>query len=310
MLGSAELIEGDTRSALVVANEFIENQGDAWSLTLSSFERLIDQQRLNAAEPISETADTLVLTHRMSQIGRRTAELHLALSSHDDIADFAPEPISSDDMARWTEALLARTDARLELIRSSTLPEQTAAMGKLLVDNHEAIRSYIEASRDIPFEGMKIRHHGDFHLGQELMAKEVVFFLVFVGVSCRTLEERRQKSSPARDVAGFLRSIAYAVSAALERAPNLKPEEHETLAAQMRSWSERLGAAYWETYREAIGGVALWPDDEQAQRRLLDMFLMEKALYEIEYELTNRPDWAAIPMGAILRILNERGVTV
>ena len=99
------------------------------------------------------------------------------------------------------------------------------------------------------------------------------------------------------------------MSAALDRAPNLNGDERETLTAHMRSWSERLGAAYWETYRETIGDVALWPDDPQAQRRLLDMFLLEKALYEIEYELTNRPAWAGIPMSATLRILNERGVT-
>ena len=308
LLGSAELIEGDTRSALVVANEFIENQGDAWSLTLSSFERLIDQQRLNAAEPISETADTLVLTHRMSQIGRRTAELHLALASHDDIADFAPEPISSDDMARWTEALLARTDARLELIRSSTLPEQTAAMGKLLVDNHEAIRSYIEASRDIPFEGMKIRHHGDFHLGQILIAKDDAFILDFEGEPRRTLEERRQKAPPARDVAGFIRSIDYAVSAAINQAPDLSGEDLSVLTPLMRAWGDRLTTAFWDCYRENIKDSNLWPGDAEQARRLLDWFLLDKALYEIEYELSNRPIWAHIPMEATLRILWQRGV--
>jgi maltose alpha-D-glucosyltransferase/alpha-amylase len=113
----------------------------------------------------------------------------------------------------------------------------------------------------------------------------------------------------ARDVAGFLRSLDYAVSAALERAPNLKPEERPALVVQVQVWSERLGAAYLEAYRESLGDAPLWPADADLQRRLLEIFLLEKALYEIEYELTNRPAWAAIPMDATLRILNERGVT-
>jgi len=190
------------------------------------------------------------------------------------------------------------------------LPDATADIARRVLAAQAAIMFEIEESRRFKAGGLKIRHHGDFHLGQVLMAKEDAYILDFEGEPRRTLEERRRKSAPARDVAGFLRSIDYAVSAALDRAPNLNSDERETLTAHMRSWSERLGAAYWETYRETIGDVALWPDDPQAQRRLLDMFLLEKALYEIEYELSNRPAWAAIPMDATLRILNERGVTV
>jgi len=308
LLGSVELVEGEQRSALVVAHEFIENQGDAWSLILSALERLIDQQRLNLAEPLLETADTLVLTQRMSQIGRRTAELHLALASHDDIADFAPEPISADDMAQWTDALLARTDARLDLIKASALPETSAAMGKLLVENRDAIRGYIEASRDAPFEGMKIRHHGDFHLGQILIAKDDAFILDFEGEPRRSLEERRQKAPPARDVAGFIRSIDYAVSAAINQAPDLSGEDLSLLTPLMRDWGDRLTAAFWDCYREAIKDSNLWPADAEQARRLLDWFLLDKALYEIEYELTNRPAWAHIPLEATLRILWQRGV--
>ncbi len=308
LLGSVELVEGDTRSALVVAHEFIENQGDAWSLILSALERLIDQQRLNLAEPLLETADTLVLMQRMSQIGRRTAELHLALASHDDIADFAPQSISKDDMAHWTDALLARTDARLDLIKVSALPESSAAMGNLLLENRDAVRRYIEASRDTPFEGMKIRHHGDFHLGQILIAKDDAFILDFEGEPRRTLDERRQKAPPARDVAGFIRSIDYAVSAAINQAPDLGGEDLSVLTPLMRNWGDRLTGAFWDCYRETIKDSKLWPADAEQARRLLDWFLLDKALYEIEYELTNRPAWAHIPLEATLRILFQRGV--
>ncbi|MBS0249040.1 MAG: maltose alpha-D-glucosyltransferase [Proteobacteria bacterium] len=308
LLGSAELIEGETRSALVVAHEFIENQGDAWSLTLSALERLIDQQRLNLAEPLTETADTLVLMQRMSQIGRRTAELHLALTSHDDIADFAPEPITRDDMARWTDDLMARIDARLAMIQASALPEASAAMGRVLVQNRDAIRSYVAGGADAPFEGLKIRHHGDYHLGQILIAKDDAYILDFEGEPRRSLDDRRLKAPPARDVAGFIRSVDYAISAAIAHAHDLSAEDLAVLVPLMRDWGDRLTAAFWDSYREIIAGSKLWPSDADQARRLLDWFLLDKALYEIEYELSNRPTWAHIPLEATMRILWQRGV--
>ena len=120
--------------------------------------------------------------------------------------------------------------------------------------------------------------------------------------------ERRSKEPPARDVAGLLRSIDYATSAALNRAPNLTPEERAALAQRIRAWGETLAAAYWDSYRETLGDARLWPADEGQTRGLLDFFLLEKALGEIEYELTNRPAWAHIPIEATLRMLAQRGV--
>jgi maltose alpha-D-glucosyltransferase / alpha-amylase len=122
------------------------------------------------------------------------------------------------------------------------------------------------------------------------------------------LAERRAKEPPARDIAGLLRSIDYAVSAALAREPNLMPEERATLTQRTREWGGTLAAGYWDSYRETLGQSALWPSDDAQAQRLLDLFLLEKALYEIEYELTNRPSWAEIPIEATLRIFQQRGV--
>ena len=312
LLGSLELIEGDRRSALAVVHSFIENQGDAWTVTAAALDRLIDEQRLLPAESAFEESESAaLLTQRIRQIGRRTAEMHLAFTADATNPAFAPEPVTPADVSRWAGSIAARAQSAFSAIerRMRDLPEAAAEIARRVLAAQPSILFEIEESRRFKAGGLKIRHHGDFHLGQVLMAKEDAYILDFEGEPRRSLEERRQKSAPARDVAGFLRSIDYAVSAALARAPNLNPEEQETLSGQTRSWSERLGAAYWEAYREAIGDVALWPADAQAQRRLLDMFLLEKALYEIEYDLANRPAWAAIPMGATLRILNERGVT-
>jgi maltose alpha-D-glucosyltransferase/alpha-amylase len=188
------------------------------------------------------------------------------------------------------------------------LTESGAAMAKRLLDNSQTVADHIEATQSTEYGGLKTRHHGDFHLGQILVAKDDAYILDFEGEPRRTLEERRRKVPPARDVAGFMRSIDYAISAAMEREPNLNTEDRATLVKQIRAWGDRLTAAYWESYQATLADSPLWPRDETQVRQLLDLFLLEKALYEIEYEITNRPAWVPIPLEATLRILEQRGV--
>ena len=310
LLGSAELIEGETCSALAVVHAFVENQGDAWSLTVGSLERLIDTQRLNLAEPILETADTLVLLQRMRQIGKRTGEMHMALASRPDIADFAPEPIGPADVAAWADDLAARTRSRLNLLEASqaSLPPVAQELASRLLESRDRILDHIENDRHAAYSGQNIRHHGDFHLGQILIAKDDAYILDFEGEPRRTLAERRRKAPPARDVAGLIRSIDYAISAAMDNTPDLNAEDRSVLTPLMRDWGERMTDAFGTSYRETLGDGPLWPTDKEQSRRLLDLFLLEKALYEIEYELTNRPAWSHIPLEATARILFQRGV--
>jgi len=188
------------------------------------------------------------------------------------------------------------------------LPEASGHMARQLLGHREAILAHVESNWNTTFDGTKIRHHGDFHLGQVLIAKDDAYILDFEGEPRRSLDDRRRKAPPARDVAGFIRSIDYATSAALGRETDIKPEERAPQAAQVRGWGDRMTAAYWEAYREAMGDAGLWPKDEKQIQQLLDLFLLEKVFYEIEYELTNRPDWSHIPLEAALRILRQHGV--
>ena len=310
LLGTLELAEGDHRTALAVVHACIENQGDAWSITNAALDRFIEEQRLLTEETVAENLETVSMLQRMRQIARRTAELHLALAGHADIAAFAPEPISADDTARWIDALAARARDLFVLLERNqkTLTEPAATLAQRLLAQRDAIGRHIEAGRGARYEGLKIRQHGNFHLGQVLIAKDDAYILDFEGESHRPLEQRRSKEPPARDVAGLLRSIDYATGAALNRAPNLTPEERAALGRRIRAWGETLAAAYWESYRETLGDARLWPADEGQTRGLLDLFLLEKALGEIEYEVTNRPAWAGIPIEATLRMLEQRGV--
>jgi maltose alpha-D-glucosyltransferase / alpha-amylase len=310
LLGTVELVEGESRTALATVHAFIQNQGDAWGVTGASLDRLIDEQRL-VPDEAAETSEITSMLQRMRQIGRRTAELHQALASHGEANGFAPEPISVDDSARWSEALSQRAAHVFEMLESNAdrLSELAAAVARRLLAHREKIAAYIGDLKDVRFNGgSKIRHHGDFHLGQILIAKDDAYILDFEGEPRQTLEQRRRKAPPARDVAGFLRSVDYAVSAAVDRAPNVSAEERPVLAQRIRSWGARLSGAFWDSYWETLADTTFWPADHEQVRQLLDLFLLEKAFYEIEYELANRPAWVHIPLDGTWRILEERGV--
>jgi maltose alpha-D-glucosyltransferase/alpha-amylase len=310
LLGTVELIEGESRTALVAVHAFTENQGDAWGVTSASLDRLIDEQRLVPDEIAADTSEMTSMLQRMRQIGRRTAELHRALASHSDVAGFAPEPISADDSAQWSQALSERASRVFDMLESHSdlLAESASALARRLLEKREAISAYIEGIRSARFDGSKIRHHGDFHLGQVLIAKDDAYILDFEGEPRKSLEQRRHKAPPARDVAGFLRSVDYATTSAIDRAPNVSAEERGVLAQRIRSWGSRLCGAFWDSYRDTLTDTHYWPADATQVRELVELFLLEKAFYEIEYELANRPTWIHIPLEGTWRILEERGV--
>ncbi len=310
LLGSVELVEDDQRSALIVVHKFIENQGDAWSITSAGLDRLVEELRLLPNDLIPETVETSTMLQRMRQIGRRTGEMHRAFESGDAIPAFAPEPIEFEDVSRWVDSGLARARTIFELLERGVkdLSEQTALDARRLLDHRHAIEQHIESGRHARFDALMIRHHGDFHLGQVLIAKDDAYILDFEGEPRRSLAERRAKAPAARDVAGFLRSIDYAAGAALDRAPDLKPEDRSVVEQRLRAWAERLSAAYWDSYREALGANRLWPAKEDQIQALLDFFLLEKAIYELEYELMNRPGWLQFPLAGTLRILSRHQV--
>ena len=154
---------------------------------------------------------------------------------------------------------------------------------------------------------VKVRHHGDFHLGQVLIAKDDAFILDFEGEPGRSLADRRLKAPAARDVAGLLRSIDYSTTAALFDATSLTPEERHILHPKLEIWRKKTMEEFWNVYRQAAD-PALWPSDPAQAQNLLDFFLLEKAFYEIDYELMNRPAWLHVPLDGTWRILKRHNV--
>jgi maltose alpha-D-glucosyltransferase/alpha-amylase len=307
LLGSVELKKDGGRAAVAVVHGFVQNQGDAWTVTSAYLDRFVEEQRLLTAEAAGHSDEQAAYVRRMDQVGRRVAELQLALASRDDIVDFAPEPISATDVRSWTQALLQRAGRAFDDLarRRTELSEDDRQLIDALLAYRESLPARLRELLPETVDAMKIRHHGDFHLGQMLIVKDDVFIIDFEGEPRRSIEDRRRKAPAARDVAGLIRSIDYSATAALERALKSAPDEYGKLARALESWREHSAAAFIAAYRSVLTDARLWPQSLEAADRLLDFFLLEKAFYEIEYELAHRPDWLRVPLAGTWRILSR-----
>jgi maltose alpha-D-glucosyltransferase / alpha-amylase len=309
LLGSVELVEGDNRSAIAIVHAFVQNQGDAWTVTSAYLDRFVDEQRLLASsEHPGESEEQVPYLRYMSQIGRRVAEMHLALGSSSEHADFAPEQTGPRDVERWIDDVVARAERVFEAVsqRRDAIKEADRPLVDQMLAHRAALRDRLGALLPRDVDGLNIRHHGDFHLGQILIVKDDIFIIDFEGEPRRSLDERRRKAPAARDVAGLIRSVDYSATAALERALKVAPDEHGKLAAALGEWRDRSAAAFLASYRETMTNARLWPADPLAADQMLNFFLLEKAFYEIEYELAHRPEWLRVPLTGMLRILAQQ----
>jgi maltose alpha-D-glucosyltransferase/alpha-amylase len=309
LLGTVELIEGERHSAIGVVHAFVPNQGDAWTVTSAYLDRFVDEQRLLAVgDERKDSDDQISYLRYMSQTGRRVAEMHLALAGNRDLADFAPEPTRPEDVQRWIDDVMARAERVFDTLaqRRETLKEADRPLADQLLAQETSLPDRLKVLLPRDIDGLNIRHHGDFHLGQMLIVKDDIFIIDFEGEPRRTIAERRRKAPAARDVAGLIRSIDYSVTAALDRALKVAPDEHGRFASGLADWRDRATAAFLTAYQETMAHQPLWPADRQAAARMLSFFLLEKAFYEIEYELAHRPDWLRVPLTGILRILTQQ----
>jgi maltose alpha-D-glucosyltransferase/alpha-amylase len=269
---------------------------------------------LNAASPSLEAAALL---------GRRTAELHLALATPTDNAAFSAEPFGQEDLARDAERVESQVKSALDLLRLglTRLDGATADAAALLLSQRLELISRARALATLPPGGQRIRIHGDFHLGQTLRTNRArseaagaaeaghgdFVFLDFEGEPARPLKERRRKYSPLKDVAGMMRSFSYAAGFALNRflgeaGNDGAKKNEEVLRDWVRRWDKKASGLFLHAYRSTLAtNHELMPAQEPAQA-LLDAYLMEKALYELMYELNNRPAWVSIPISGILSL--------
>jgi maltose alpha-D-glucosyltransferase/alpha-amylase len=312
-----DLHRSDDSTTLAFLQAFAPNQGDGWTWTLDELARFYAEV---AALPgpasgaqrgaLPQAAGYL---EAAALLGRRTAELHLALATPTDNLSFRAEPYTDDDLGQERERIQAQLEAALEALQDAlpNLPAAAAVAVQAALAQRPQLLGRIHALTGDPAAfGQRIRIHGDYHLGQLLRtgaAGTTPDFLIvdFEGEPARSLAERRRKQSPLRDVAGMVRSFGYAAQSGLAAVVEKDAALGPILAPWAEAWERAAAGAFLDAYRSTIAAnAALTPAPAQAEA-LLTALLLEKALYELLYELNNRPAWLPIPLNGLLALVRE-----
>jgi maltose alpha-D-glucosyltransferase/alpha-amylase len=318
VIGALEYREAEGRmTALAVVHAFVRNRGAGWDYTLEHLGRFLDTMRTAAPGTavvqgtVGEAATRDVEGSRatfvalMRRLGQRTAELHRALAKSSGNPAFEPQPITGDDLRVWHDRVRDETDATLAMLadRRNGLPENLQSDIDRLLGARDALQRLVATLVPQAVTATKTRYHGDYHLGQVLLTDHDFVIVDFEGEPTRPVDERREKHSPLRDVAGMLRSFSYAAAVALDRATAERPEDRARLAAPLADWRNEINGAFLAAYRETIKGTSSYPDDEAVAQQLIRLFALEKVLYELRYELAHRADWVRIPLAGLLEHL-------
>ncbi len=282
--GELELRMGSENCPMALMLGAVENRGDAWSWALAELGKFY------AGENPSETY------RRVANLGEVTAEMHLALAADLEDEPFKPEPLTLAEFDELAASVTARLDALTPALHSIQLAGD--ALAAAVLGHQEILRDSIARLRTLPPGTTKIRHHGDYHLGQVIDTGSEWIIIDFEGEPMRSLAERRQKRSPLRDVAGMLRSFHYAAHSAC-------PGNEVEARFRAEEWSDAASSAFLAAYMARAQGAVFLPARESDRDALLRAYVLEKALYEIDYELNNRPTWLPIPLRGVLRALKQ-----
>jgi maltose alpha-D-glucosyltransferase/alpha-amylase len=304
--GSVEYVGDDGRPAtLGLLQAYVVNQGDGWSYTLDYLDRWFEAA-LAETPPGDAAEQHAPYLAAARTLGVRTAELHAVLARATGDPAFDPEPVTPADSAALVRGTAERAAAALDALRErrAELPEDVRAEADALVGRRAELLERIGAHASDTSAGPRTRVHGDYHLGQVLVAEDDFVIADFEGEPARTVEERRRKHSGLKDVAGMLRSFDYALHSALARTREKHPGgEAERLLAPGAEWLAAARAAFLDGYEQLADGAGLARPREEASG-LLEAFLLDKAVYELQYETSNRPDWVRIPLRGLSAILD------
>jgi maltose alpha-D-glucosyltransferase/alpha-amylase len=306
LLGEVTRYDQDgTPHTMVLVQGFIRNQGDAWGWTLDFLSRVLNSA--GVVDPDAQGDDIAEALAGYSNfaaaMGRRLAELHAVLAGPTDNPAFAPEKATEADIDGWSEAVRTRLDAAFVALAAVTQwpDDDTRSVAEALDDQRAALNEAIRALAKVAPGTLKTRAHGDFHLGQVLVSSGDAYIIDFEGEPARPLGDRRAKTSPLRDVAGLLRSFDYAVAVASGRAEG-PAHTSPGQATVLDQFADDASQAFLAAYRAGHAESARQWVTEANEPALLDLFLLEKAAYEICYEAASRPSWVGIPVHGLARI--------
>jgi maltose alpha-D-glucosyltransferase/alpha-amylase len=294
---------GGTSATLALLQGFVPNQGDGWSYSVDYLERFFEtcltRPQASQADPAERHADYRRMIHTL---GLRTGELHRALGRQSGDPAFDPEPVSPGDLRAWGERVAGDIHATLEKLqaRRTALPGHTRSAADRLLEIRDQLLRRVAALTPAALDVAKTRFHGDYHLGQVLLTENDFVIIDFEGEPVRPLSERRSKHSPLRDVAGMLRSFSYAGAVSLASYTAERPADRERLEPCRQEWEALAATAFLSGYREGAADSPSWPREAALAMDLIELFVMEKALYELRYELDHREDWLGIPLAGLL----------
>ena len=321
--GSIEYIDSEGRIIVFgLLQEKIENQGDSWQMTTDSigrfYERVMANSRkekfpkfLNKSAITFEEAPELIqeligrgFYERVVRLGQRTAEMHLALASDQSNSSFAPEEFTPNYQRSLYSSLRKLTRDRLKLLEQlmENLNVETQTLGKeVLLKENQILECFSEIYK-VKLNSSKTRIHGDYHLGQVLFTGKDFVIIDFEGEPGFSFSERRLKKSPFKDVAGMMRSFHYAAFGKILLNENYREKDIELLSHWAELWQHYVSRFYMGAYLERAG---MNKELSEGEDTLMHVYLLEKAIYELGYELNGRPDWVAIPLRGILYQLNR-----
>ena len=294
------------RYSFAKLERYVHNEGDAWRFAcdhaVKFFEKVVSMKEKLELPSYDDTTDAdgifiplagEFFINMISLLGRRTAEMHVALASIKGLPGFEPEPYSvlyQRSVYQSMKNLLNSSCRMLDKIPGK-LTERLKAEVKDTLSMKNDVDVILKKIAEKKINAQKIRIHGDFHLGQALFTGNDFMIIDFEGEPAREIEERRIKRSPLRDVAGMIRSFHYAVFTSLIKHPSIRPGDEVYLSPWADAWFEYISSKYLKAYLNTPGVTAFIPDDKDDLKIMLDAFTVEKALYEISYEINNRPEW-------------------
>ncbi|HZR46197.1 MAG TPA: maltose alpha-D-glucosyltransferase [Candidatus Manganitrophaceae bacterium] len=327
--GSIEYRRGGAPPIVIgILQGYVPNQGDAWRYTVEAagryFERVLSIRDEHPEVPKSPSSILQIAYQEIppflqellggvhlemaTLLGKRTAELHLALASNRDDPNFAPEPYTMLYQRSLYQAMQSRARQVLQLLRKNIgrFPKEVREKAEEVLSLEKEIMERFKAIYQRKLSTMKIRIHGDYHLGQVLYTGSDFSIIDFEGEPARALSERRLKRSPFRDVIGMIRSFHYKAYTTLITQAWVRPEDVPVLEPWAELWFKYISGTFLRSYLDTAKGAPFIPKEMEEIEIILNVFLLDKALYEIAYELNNRPEWVPLPLKGIKHLLEAR----
>lgn len=323
-------LNNNSTATLAVLHEYVPNQGDAWVYTLDELKRYLERVETELTGPppsqalppgatpfklaeleVPTVAQEAIGSYLQAAktLGRRTAEMHLALASGTE-KGFVPEPFSTLYQRSLYQSMRAEARKVLTLLREqvSSLSQSNQQLAEQLLSQETVLLQKFAAISTQRITAMRTRCHGDYHLGQVLFTGKDFVIIDFEGEPARSISERRIKRSPLRDVAGMIRSLHYATNAAVRTSHGetlLKSAGIHDVEAWLQVWYNWCAAAFLKAYLSQAAHGSFLPQHQDELHVMLSAYLLEKAVYELGYELNNRPDWVSIPLAGILQLVRS-----